>query len=125
MFIQLFSSIKPKKIKNTTPLQQVRADGMSDAMAKYNDITNKIPPVLTAAAVPVVALSLLCKTVTGHGLPGDILGAIEGVSWLVLPLGAGSLLPRLGDIGSAGDIGGVIKAGLNTSGEFSLPNPQL
>ena len=46
---------------------------------------------MTAAAVPVVGLSLLCKTVTGHGLPGDVLGAIEGVSWLVVPLGAGSL----------------------------------
>ena len=35
---------------------------MDDIMKKYNEITYKIPPVLTAAAVPVVALSLLCKT---------------------------------------------------------------
>ena len=46
---------------------------MDDIMKKYNEITYKIPPVLTAAAVPVVALSLLCKTVTGHGLPGTLL----------------------------------------------------
>ena len=69
---------------------------MKDAMEKYNEITYKIPPVLTAAAVPVVALSLLCKTVTGHGLPGTLLGSVEGLSWLVLPLGAGSLAPKLG-----------------------------
>ena len=78
-------------------------------MDKYNEITYKIPPVVTAATVPVVALSLLCKTLTGHGLPGTLLGSIEGVSWLVLPLGFGSLAPRLGDLGKAGDIGEAIK----------------
>jgi hypothetical protein len=82
---------------------------MKDAMDKYNEITYKIPPVVTAATVPVVALSLLCKTLTGHGLPGTLLGSIEGVSWLVLPLGFGSLAPRLGDLGKAGDIGEAIK----------------
>ena len=82
---------------------------MKDAMDKYNEITYKIPPIVTAAAVPVVGLSLLCKTVTGHGLPGDVLGAIEGVSWLVVPLGAGSLAPRLSDLGKAGDFGEVVK----------------
>jgi hypothetical protein len=89
---------------------------MKDAMEKYNEITYKIPPVLTAAAVPVVALSLLCKTLTGHGLPGTLLGSIEGISWLVLPLGAGALAPKLGDIGKAGDIGEAIKI-LTTEGK--------
>ena len=42
---------------------RVRADAMKDAMDKYNEITYKIPPIVTAAAVPVVGLSLLCKTV--------------------------------------------------------------
>ena len=78
-------------------------------MDKYNEITYKIPPIVTAAAVPVVAVSLLAKTLTGHGLPGTLLGSIEGVSWLVLPLGLGSLAPRLGDVGKAGDFGEVVK----------------
>ena len=46
-------------------------------MDKYNEITYKIPPIVTAAAVPVVAVSLLAKTLTGHGLPGTLLGSIE------------------------------------------------
>ena len=45
---------------------------MDDIMKKYNEITYKIPPIVTAAAVPVVGLSLLCKAVTGHGLPGTL-----------------------------------------------------
>jgi hypothetical protein len=45
---------------------------------------------------------LLSKTFTGHGLPGTFLGALEGVSWLVLPLGFGSLYPRLADIFNEG-----------------------
>ena len=97
------------KLFPSHPPLQVRADAMKDAMDKYNEITYKIPPIVTAAAVPVVALSLLVKTVTGHGLPGTLLGSIEGISWLVLPLGAGSLAPRLGDVGKAGDIGEVVK----------------
>jgi len=80
-----------------------RAAGADDftpekLMAKYDEITYKIPPLLTAAAVPVVGLSLLCKTLTGHGLPGTALGSIEGISWLVLPLGAKSFWPKAQDI---------------------------
>ena len=101
---QLFTPLPPPH-----PPKQVRADAMKDAMDKYNEITYKIPPVVTAAAVPVVGLSLLCKAVTGHGLPGTLLGSIEGISWLLVPLGAGSLMPRLGDVGKAGDFGEVIK----------------
>lgn len=80
-------------------------DGFSfeDAKNKYLEISNKIPPVVTAATVPVVGLSLLCKAVTGSGLPGTFLGSIEGVSWLVLPLGAASLAPRVQDIIKGGD----------------------
>ena len=69
---------------------------------KYDEITNKIPPIVSAATVPIVGLSLLSKTFTGHGLPGTFLGALEGVSWLVLPLGFGSLYPRLADIFNEG-----------------------
>uniref|UniRef100_A0A7S0SJN7 Uncharacterized protein n=1 Tax=Mantoniella antarctica TaxID=81844 RepID=A0A7S0SJN7_9CHLO len=87
----------------------VRADAMKDATDKYKEITYKIPPVLTAAALPIVGISLLCKAVTGHGLPGTLLGSLEGLSWLVLPLGAGSLLPRLGDVAGAADISEVFK----------------
>ena len=36
-------------------------------MQKYDEISYKIPPIVTAATVPVVGLSLLCKTLTGHG----------------------------------------------------------
>lgn len=80
-----------------------RAAGADDftpekLMAKYDEISYKIPPLLTAAAVPVVGLSLLCKTLTGHGLPGTALGSIEGISWLVLPLGAKSFWPKAQDI---------------------------
>ena len=66
-------------------------------MEKYDEITYKIPPIVTAATVPVVGLSL-CKTLTGHGLPGTLLGSIEGISWLVLPLGAKSFWPKAQDI---------------------------
>ena len=66
--------------------------------ATYDEITYKIPPLVTAAAVPIVALSLLSKGLTGHGLPGTFLGALEGASWLVLPLGAKSFWPKAQDI---------------------------
>ena len=80
------------------------ADGFDadELKKKYDEITNKIPPIVSAATVPVVGLSLLSKTFTGHGLPGTFLGALEGVSWLVLPLGFGSLYPRLADIFNEG-----------------------
>ena len=80
------------------------ADGFDadELMKKYDEITNKIPPIVSAATVPIVGLSLLSKTFTGHGLPGTFLGALEGVSWLVLPLGFGSLYPRLADIFNEG-----------------------
>ena len=35
-------------------------------MEKYDEITYKIPPIVTAATVPVVGLSLLCKALTGQ-----------------------------------------------------------
>eukprot|EP00236_Picocystis_salinarum_P005732 CAMPEP_0113932258 /NCGR_PEP_ID=MMETSP1159-20121227/7014_1 /TAXON_ID=88271 /ORGANISM="Picocystis salinarum" /LENGTH=321 /DNA_ID=CAMNT_0000933349 /DNA_START=1 /DNA_END=967 /DNA_ORIENTATION=+ /assembly_acc=CAM_ASM_000767 len=53
------------------------------------------PPVVTAATLPVIALSLVSKTITGHGLPGSFLGTIEGFSYLTLPLGVEALAPRL------------------------------
>ena len=65
--------------------------------------------------MPIVGLFLLCKAVTGHGLPGTLLGSIEGISWLVLPLGAGSLAPKLGDLGKAADVSEAIKI-LTTEG---------
>mmetsp|Transcript_19905 Transcript_19905/g.64801 ORF Transcript_19905/g.64801 Transcript_19905/m.64801 type:complete len:274 (+) Transcript_19905:33-854(+) len=81
-----------------------RAEGGLDTVKeRYASITQSIPPVVTAATVPVIAVSLLCKAATGHGLPGVLPGTIEGISFLVLPLGAGSLLPRLGEIAKGGD----------------------
>lgn len=53
------------------------------------------PPIVTAATLPVIALSLLSKTITGHGLPGTLLGTVEGLSYLALPLGFEALAPRL------------------------------
>lgn len=52
-------------------------------------------PIFTAATLPVIALSLISKTLTGHGLPGTFLGTIEGISYLALPLGFETLAPRL------------------------------
>jgi len=75
----------------------------ADIKAKYQEISDNVPPIVTAATLPVIGLSLLCKAATGHGLPGDLLGAIEGVSFLILPLGLGSFLPRAGEILSGGD----------------------
>ena len=43
------------------------------------------------------------------------LGAIEGVSYLVLPLGAGSLLPRVSDIGNTGRLEHIMLATLKDS----------
>jgi hypothetical protein len=54
---------------------------------QYKSITMSIPPLLSAGAIPIVALSLLCKAATGSGLPGP-LGLVEGLAWLALPLGA-------------------------------------
>ncbi|OUS47501.1 hypothetical protein BE221DRAFT_191071 [Ostreococcus tauri] len=72
-------------------------------MQKYDEITYKIPAVATAASVPVVGLSLVCKTLTGHGLPGTLLGSVEGISWLVLALGAKSFWPKAQDIARLGE----------------------
>ena len=63
------------------------AGGGFDPVKQYQAITLSIPPVLTAGALPVVALSLLCKAATGSGLPGP-LGLVEGLAWLTVPLGA-------------------------------------
>lgn len=63
------------------------AGGGFDPVKQYQAITLSIPPVLTAGALPVVALSLLCKAATGSGLPGP-LGLVEGIAWLTVPLGA-------------------------------------
>jgi len=83
----------------------VRAEEISveKALQTYKSISYKIPPVVSAVTVPVVTLSLLVKTITGSGLPGTFLGTIEGVSWLVFLLGAGSLLPRASAIIAGGD----------------------
>jgi len=67
-----------------------------DPVKSYQKISDNIPPIVTAAAIPVVALSLLSKGLFGSGLPGPLLGTVEGLSWLLLPLGAGALVPRLG-----------------------------
>jgi len=110
------SSVSGTKLRSNTFLvprrgQQQRssvkvraADGFDadELKKKYDEITNKIPPIVSAATVPIVGLSLLSKTFTGHGLPGTFFGALEGVSWLVLPLGFGSLYPRLADIFNEG-----------------------
>jgi len=70
---------------------------------KLAELSQAVPPLLTAATLPVIALSLLCKAATGSGLPGA-LGAVEGVSFLILPFGLPNLLPRLGEIaGSPSD----------------------
>eukprot|EP00241_Pyramimonas_parkeae_P007346 CAMPEP_0114248642 /NCGR_PEP_ID=MMETSP0058-20121206/13688_1 /TAXON_ID=36894 /ORGANISM="Pyramimonas parkeae, CCMP726" /LENGTH=310 /DNA_ID=CAMNT_0001362075 /DNA_START=48 /DNA_END=980 /DNA_ORIENTATION=- len=84
----------------------VRADegfNVEKALAQYKSISYKIPPTVSAATLPVVSISILVKTLTGHGLPGTFLGTVEGVSWLVLLLGAGSLLPRLSSIIAGAD----------------------
>ena len=97
----------PAKAKRTTA-RQVRAraaagDAEKGPMEAYMDVSNKVPPLATAAAVPVVALSLLCKGITGSGLPGPLFGTIEGLSFLLLPVGAGSLIPVVQDILAEGD----------------------
>lgn len=69
----------------------------------------------SAGAIPVVALSLLCKSIFGSGLPGP-LGLVEGLAWLVLPLGAGTLFPRLVEIaGSPNDAFAILSR--DTRGE--------
>eukprot|EP00191_Tetraselmis_sp_GSL018_P002343 CAMPEP_0177603366 /NCGR_PEP_ID=MMETSP0419_2-20121207/15470_1 /TAXON_ID=582737 /ORGANISM="Tetraselmis sp., Strain GSL018" /LENGTH=248 /DNA_ID=CAMNT_0019097125 /DNA_START=126 /DNA_END=872 /DNA_ORIENTATION=+ len=64
------------------------------AKETYESVTSSIPPVATAATVPVIGLSLLCKLLTGSGLPGTFLGTVEGISYLVFIAGCGSFLPR-------------------------------
>lgn len=86
-----------------TLVVRAEEDKVTKALETYKSISYKIPPVVSAATVPVVAVSLLCKTITGSGLPGTFLGSIEGISWLVLFLGAGSLAPRASAILAGGD----------------------
>jgi hypothetical protein len=100
-----FQAIGQRRNTRTSSMK-VRANGSSididDLKKKYAEITEKIPPIVSAATLPVIGLSLLSKTITGHGLPGTFLGTVEGVSWLVLPIGFGSLYPRLADIFNEG-----------------------
>ena len=42
---------------------------VDEALAKYKDISYKIPPVASAATLPVISLSLLCKLLTGAHPP--------------------------------------------------------
>ena len=79
------------------------AGGLDGAVQAYASLTRRFPPVLTAATVPVVAVSILCKAFTGSGLPGA-LGALEGLAWLILPLGAGALAPRVSELLAGGDL---------------------
>jgi hypothetical protein len=95
------SRVAPATRRSSVKVQAADFDA-DELKKKYDEITNKIPPIVSAATLPVVGLSLLSKTFTGHGLPGTFLGALEGVSWLVLPLGFGSLYPRLADIFNEG-----------------------
>jgi len=41
---------------------------------------------------PVVGVSLICKAVTGSGLPGAFLGGVEGVAWLLFVAGIGTIV---------------------------------
>lgn len=38
---------------------------VDEALAKYKEISYKIPPIASAATLPVISLSLLCKLLTG------------------------------------------------------------
>jgi len=88
---------------------QVRADDqgtvtkLDEYLKQYKEFSYKIPPVVTATTLPVLTLSVLSKTLTGHGLPGSFLGTVEGLSYLLFIAGAGSLLPRLSAIIAGGD----------------------
>lgn len=103
----------PRTLHATRPARSGRVCGAAAASATpaevldsagraYALVTARVPPIATAAAVPVVALSLLVKALTGSGLPGPVLGGLEGVSWLLLFAGAGSLLPRVSELLAGG-----------------------
>lgn len=85
--------------------EQQRSTGGSpkDYLDKYLAASAKVPPAATFAALPVVGLSLLCKALTGHGLPGAALGSVEGVAWLVAVAGAGGFAPYAGELAKSGD----------------------
>ncbi|GHP12105.1 hypothetical protein PPROV_001083200 [Pycnococcus provasolii] len=90
------------------PASTIRAmasddSGSGDGLNGYMKISNQIPPLVTATTVPIIAVSLLCKAITGSGLPGPLFGTVEGLSFLILPLGAGSLVPVLKEIAAVGD----------------------
>ena len=42
-----------------------------------------LTPFLLKLCGPVIIVSLGCKLITGEGLPGDLLGGVEGVSYLL------------------------------------------
>lgn len=102
----------PPSSKTPFSVKAMADEDSLDFGKMYSDVSSKIPPVLTAATIPVVCLSLLAKVITGHGLPGTVLGGIEGLSWLILPLGFGSLYPRLSSFMNEGsyDAGKLFEA---------------
>jgi len=72
------SSLYPRPVRSCAPhrvRRQVVAVRASDKNINleqiketYVKITNSLPPVVTAATVPVIALSLICKALTGEFL---------------------------------------------------------
>jgi len=98
--------------ESSNPIEQVKD--------QYTYLTNSVPPLATAVSVPIIALSLLCKAITGSGFPGFVPGLVEGISFLVLPIGLGSFIPRAQEILAEGNYDAQIV--LDT---LSRPNPQI
>lgn len=68
---------------------------MSEAEVFMASLSNGDVPGMWGAAssravkysAPIVGASLLCKAATGSGLPGTLLGGLEGIAWLALVVG--------------------------------------
>lgn len=76
--------LKPSTKTPTTDVERFMASVASgDSLRAWRIAING----LTMFSLPVVGVSLACKAATGEGLPGPVLGSIEGLAWLFVALG--------------------------------------
>lgn len=76
--------LKPSAKAPTTDIERFMASVSSgDGLRAWRIAVNK----LTLFSLPVVGVSAACKAATGEGLPGPVLGGIEGLAWLFVVLG--------------------------------------
>ena len=73
--------LKPSSSSPSTDAERfMAAVSKGNASAAWQAASGK----LLLASLPIVGVSSASVALTGHGLPGTFLGAIEGIAWLLL-----------------------------------------